>query len=96
MNAYDIIIKPVLSEKSYDGIPNKNYTFLVDKRATKTQVKIAVQEIFKVSVERVNILNREGKIKKMGKNQGRRPSYKKAFVKLSSESKPIEFFESLA
>ena len=96
MNAYDIIIKPVLSEKSYDGIPNKNYTFLVDKRATKTEVKMAIQEIFKVNVEKVNILNRQGKLKRMGKNEGRRASYKKAFVKLSAESKPIEFFESLA
>ena len=96
MKAYDIIIKPVLSEKSYDGIPNKNYTFLVDKRATKTEVKMAIEEIFKVNVERVNILNRQGKLKRMGRNEGRRASYKKAFVKLNSESKPIEFFESLA
>lgn len=96
MKAYDIIIRPILSEKSYEGIATKNYTFIVDKRATKTEVKQAIQEIFKVSVEKVNILNRAGKIKRMGKNEGRRPGYKKAFVKLSADSKPIEFFESLA
>ena len=96
MNAYEIIKKPLLSEKSYEGIATKNYTFIVDKRATKTEVKQAIQEIFKVSVEKVNILNRAGKIKRMGKNEGRRPGYKKAFVNLSADSKPIEFFESLA
>lgn len=96
MNAYDIIIKPVLSEKSYDGIANKNYTFIVAKTATKNQIKTAVQEIFHVDVEKVNVVNYQGKLKRMGRNEGRRSSFKKAFVKLTAESKPIEFFESLS
>lgn len=96
MKAYDIIIKPVLSEKSYDGIANKNYTFIVAKTATKTQIKTAVQEIFHVDVEKVNVVNYQGKLKRMGRNEGRRSSFKKAFVKLTADSKPIEFFESLS
>jgi large subunit ribosomal protein L23 len=96
MKAYDIIIKPVLSEKSYDGIAIKDYTFIVAKSATKTEVKQAVEEIFNVKVDRVNVVNYQGKIKRMGRTQGRRPSFKKAYVKLSAESKPIEFFESLS
>lgn len=96
MNAYDIIIKPVLSEKSYDGIANKNYTFIVHKEASKTEIKHAVEELFHVEVERVNVVNYQGKLKRMGRNEGRRSSYKKAYVKLSDDSKSIEFFESLS
>ncbi|MEG1613424.1 MAG: 50S ribosomal protein L23 [Clostridia bacterium] len=96
MTAYDIIIKPILSEKSYDGIASKRYTFKVLPDATKTQIKNAVEEIFQVKVAKVNTLNVEGKLKRMGKNEGRRPSYKKAIVQLTAESKAIEFFESLA
>ncbi len=96
MNAYDIIKKPILSEKSYDGIANKKYTFKVDVRATKTDIKAAVQEIFGVKVESVNISNYDGKIKRMGRTEGRRPAYKKAIVQLTEDSKAIEFFESLA
>lgn len=96
MKAYDIIIKPVLSEKSYDGIANKNYTFIVAKAATKSEIKMAVEEIFHVNVEKVNVVNYQGKLKRMGRNEGRRASFKKAFVKLTEESKPIEFFESLS
>lgn len=96
MRAHDIIIKPVLSEKSYDGIPAKDYTFIVAKAANKGEIKTAVEEIFNVRVERVNVVNYQGKMKRMGKTQGRRSSYKKAFVKLTEDSKPIEFFESLS
>ncbi len=96
MSAYDIIIKPVLSEKSYNGVPDKLYTFIVDKRATKPQIKKAVESIFKVKVASVNVANRQGKLKRMGRDEGRRPSYKKAYVKLTADSKAIEFFESLA
>jgi len=96
MSAYDIIIKPVLSEKSYNGVPDKLYTFIVDKRATKPQIKKAVESIFKVKVASVNVANRQGKLKRMGRDEGRRPSYKKAYVELTADSKAIEFFESLA
>lgn len=96
MNSYDIIIKPVLSEKSYDGISSKKYTFKVHSDANKTQIKEAVEEIFGVKVEKVNTSNVTGKIKRMGKYSGRRTGYKKAIVQLTAESKPIEFFESLS
>lgn len=96
MNSYDIIRKPILSEKSYDGIANLRYTFEVDVKATKTQIKRAVQEVFGVEVEKVNTINYDGKLKRMGRTEGRRSSYKKAIVQLKKTSKPIEFFESLA
>ena len=89
-------MKPVLSEKSYAGIGLKDYTFIVLKKATKTEIKAAVEQIFGVKVARVNVTNYDGKVKRMGRNEGRRPSYKKAYVKLTADSKPIEFFESLS
>ena len=96
MTAYDIIIEPILSEKSYDGIANKRYTFKVVKSATKTQIKAAVEQIFQVKVDKVNTSNYDGKLKRMGRNEGRRSAYKKAIVTLTDDSKAIEFFESLA
>ena len=96
MNAYDIIIKPILSEKSYDGISEKRYTFKVAKCATKTDIKNAVEEIFKVKVDKVNTANYDGKVKRLGRQEGRTASYKKAIVTLTKESKAIEFFESLS
>jgi len=95
-NPYDIIIKPVLSEKSYDSLPDKKYTFIVDAKANKTEIKQAVEAIFGVKVESVNTLRQEGKMKRMGVHIGRRPSFKKAYVKLTAESKEIEFFEGMA
>ena len=96
MTAYDIIIEPILSEKSYDGIANKRYTFKVVKSATKTQIKTAVEQIFQVKVDKVNTSNYDGKLKRMGRNEGRRSAFKKAIVTLTDDSKAIEFFESLA
>lgn len=96
MNAYDIIKKPILSEKSYKGIPEKKYTFIVDERATKTQIKAAVEEIFKVKVDRVNVVNVRGKYKRQGRTEGYTSHFKKAYVQLTADSKAIEFFESLA
>ncbi len=96
MNKYDIIISPMLTEKSYDGIQAKRYTFKVDKRATKTQIKVAIEDIFGVKVEKVNTANYDGKKKRMGRYEGMTSSYKKAIVQLSKDSKPIEFFESLS
>lgn len=95
MTARDIIKKPLLSEKSYDGIATKKYTFEVAKEATKTQIKAAVEEIFGVKVKKVNTINYEGKLKRMGRTEGRRPSFKKAIVQLTSDSKTIEFFDSM-
>jgi len=96
MEARDIIIKPVLTEKSYDDIPAKKYTFLVDPRANKTQIKEAVEEVFGVKVSKVNTLRQLGKMKRQGYTRGRRAETKKAFVTLTSDSKTIEFFDSLA
>lgn len=95
MNAYDIIRKPVITEKSMSEMADKKYTFIVDINADKTQIKNAVEEIFKVKVDKVNTIRMLGKMKKMGKYEGRRSSFKKAIVKLTTESKGIEFFEGL-
>ena len=96
MTAYDIIISPILSEKSYDGIPEKRYTFKVARTANKTQIKAAVEEIFGVKVAKVNTANYNGKVKRMGRHEGRTSSFKKAIVTLTADSKAIEFFESMA
>ena len=96
MVAHDIIVRPILSEKSYADIANKKYTFEVAKSANKTNVKKAVEEIFKVKVESVNISNVYGKIKRQGRHEGLTGSYKKAIVQLTSDSKTIEFFDSLS
>ncbi|HIV00985.1 MAG TPA: 50S ribosomal protein L23 [Candidatus Caccopulliclostridium gallistercoris] len=100
MNAYEIIKKPLMSEKSYAGIQNKVYTFVVDKRAGKVEIKKAVEEIFKVQVEKVNTLIVKGKTvsrnTKSGVTVGNTGDYKKAIVTLTKDSKPIAFFESLS
>jgi large subunit ribosomal protein L23 len=96
MDARDIIIKPVLTENSYDDIASKKYTFLVDIRANKNQIRRAVEEVFGVKVKNVNTLRQIGKMKRQGHNIGRTPETKKAFVTLTRESKTIEFFDSLA
>ena len=93
---YDIIMRPVLSEKSYDGMADKKYAFEVAIGANKTEIKKAVETIFGVKVETVNTLRTEGKMKRQGRTQGRRPERKKAYVKLTEGSKTIEFFEGMA
>ena len=96
MKAHDIIIKPILSEKSYAGIADKKYTFVVAKSANKTEIKLAIEEIFGVKVDYVNTANVDGKMRRMGAHQGLTPSYKKAIVQLKKDSKTIEFFDSLS
>ena len=96
MNARDVIIRPLLSEKSYAGIQDKRYSFVVAKNSNKTQIKLAIEEIFGVIVEKVNTVNVMGKLKRMGRNEGFTPAYKKAIVQLSKDSKSIEFFDSLS
>lgn len=95
MNSHDIIIRPVLSEKSFDGISDKKYTFIVHKDANKIEIKKAVEEVFGVTVAKVNTVNVTGKLKRRGRTEGRRPSYKKAIVQLTYDSKAIEYFDSL-
>lgn len=92
---HDIILKPVLTEKSYDQIPNKKYTFLVDVKANKTEIKQAIEEIFDVQVESVNTSRKMGKMKRQGRTMGRTAETKKAIVTLKEKSKGIEFFESM-
>ncbi len=96
MVAEDIILKPLLTEKGYDGIADKKYTFIVMKSANKTQIKLAVEKLFGVDVKSVNTVNCKGKLKRMGRNEGYRPDYKKAIVQLKADSKSIEFFDSLS
>ena len=95
-SVYDIILRPVLTEKTYDSIADKRYCFEVDIHAGKTEIKAAVEEIFGVKVASVNTLRQEGKIKRQGRTQGRRPERKKAYVTLTKDSKGIEFFEGMA
>ena len=95
-NPHDIIIEPVLTEKSYDAMQEKKYTFIVDKNANKTEIKKAVEAIFGVKVEKVNTVRMQGKKKRLGVHVGRRPSFKKAYVSLTEDSKEIEFFEGMA
>ena len=96
-NVYDVILRPVLTEASYEGIEEKRYVFEVAKTANRTEIKQALETIFKgVKVENVNTLRTLGKIKRQGRNSGRTPEIKKAYVTLKKDSKPIEFFEGMA
>ncbi len=92
---YDVILKPVISEKSMEDAANKKYTFKVATDANKTEVKHAVEEIFDVEVKKVNIMNVVGKEKRMGRYVGMTAASKKAIVTLTEKSKEIEFFQSL-
>ena len=99
MNSFDLIREPVLTERSmtpvYDRRGNeiKKYTFKVPVNVNKGEIKQAVEEVFGVKVAAVNTIRMQGKLKRMGRYEGRRPSYKKAIVTLTSDSKTIEFFD---
>ena len=95
MTAYDIIIKPVVTERSMENMESKRYTFKVDTRANKSEIKKAVETIFGVKVKQVNTMNITGKKKRMGANVGKRPDWKKAIVTLTEDSKEIEFFNDM-
>jgi len=96
MNLYDIIIRPILSEKAFTGIKSKCYVFEVVPSATKPQIKLAVENAFKgVRVKSVRTANYDGKTKRQGKHEGKTAAWKKAWVQLTAESKAIEFFEGL-
>jgi len=94
--AHDIIIRPIISEQSMAQIADRKYTFVVAKSANKIEIKKAVEEIFGVNVDRVTTMNMAGKIKRMGRYEGRRAAWKKAVVKLAEGSKTIEFFDGMA
>ncbi len=95
-NAYDIILRPIITEQSMGEIENKKYVFEVDKSAGKPEIKKAIEEIFGVKVQKVNTLNMIGKEKRMGAHpKGRRKNWKKAMIQLRPDSKSIEFFEGM-
>lgn len=92
---HDIIIKPIITEKSMEDMAEGKYTFMVDRKSNKTEIKKAVETVFDVKVEKVNTMNMLGKMKKQGYTSGRRSAWKKAIVKLVEGSKGIEFFEGM-
>ncbi|MFL0247616.1 50S ribosomal protein L23 [Candidatus Clostridium stratigraminis] len=92
---YDIIRRPVITEKSMASMSDKKYTFIVDVHANKTMVKSAIEDVFGVKVDEVKVMNIMGKNKRVGVHVGKRPDYKKAIVKLTADSKSIEFFEGM-
>ena len=93
--AHDIIRRPIITERSLAGVQNKVYTYQVAHRENKHEIKNAVEEIFKVKVDTVNTMNVRGKEKRMGVHSGFTSRRKKAIVKLTADSKPIEFFEGM-
>ena len=96
MNAYDIIIRPVITEQSMESVADKKYVFQVAIDANKTDIKAAVEEIFGVKVAKVNTIRMQGKVKRTGAYPaGRRAAYKKAIVTLTADSKTIELFEGM-
>ena len=93
---YDVILKPVLTEKSMSGMGEKKYTFLVHPEANKSQIKEAVEKMFDgVKVAKVNTINQDGKTKRRGMTYGKTSKSKKAYVQLTAESADIELFEGL-
>ena len=93
MDARDILIKPLVTEKTTALIEERKYTFLVSLAATKVEIRQAVEQIFKVKVQAVNTMRYEGKMKRLGRTQGRRSDWKKAIVTLKP-GETIELFEA--
>lgn len=93
-NARDILIRPLITERTTALMQEGKYVFVVPKTANKVEISAAVQEIFKVKVAAVNTVNVMGKTKRMGRSEGKRPDYKKAIVKLAP-GETIEFFEGV-
>jgi len=95
MVAQEIIIRPIITEKSMSQFAMKKYTFEVAKSANKIEIAKAVEELFPVKVSKVNTMNVRGHLRRQGRSQGYTPSWKKAIVTLTEDSKPIDFFESM-
>ena len=93
MESRNVILRPVITEASMANMDDKRYTFDVDTRATKTQVKSAVEDIFDVKVAKVNIMNVKGKKKRMGRYEGYTKKRRKGIVTLTSDSKEIKLFD---
>ena len=94
--AHDIILRPVITEKSMEQMAAGKYTFVVHPRATKPEIRRAVEELFDVKVEKVNTMNMRGKMRRMGRFAGRRPSWKKAIVTLKEGQRIRQFFDDIA
>ncbi|SEP08547.1 50S ribosomal protein L23 [Paenibacillus sp. OV219] len=94
-NPRDIIKRPIITEQTSDYMANKRYVFEVDLRANKTEIKLAIQSIFKVKVTSVNTLRMPAKPKRYGKHSGYTSEWKKAIVQLSADSNELEFFETV-
>ena len=94
--AQDIIIKPIITEKSMEGIPNKRYTFRVADSANKIEIAKACEELFGVKVKKVNTISVKGRFKRQGRTGGYQPDWKKAIITLTEDSKTIGFFEGMA
>lgn len=95
MLAQDIIVRPIITEKSMIGATDKKYTFEVAKKAGKIEIAKAVEELFNVKVAKVNTVNVRGRLRRQGRNQGYTRAWKKAYVTLTADSKNIEFFEGM-
>lgn len=93
--AQDIILAPVITEKSMYGVAEKKYTFKVANDANKIEIAHAVEQLFDVNVAKVNTISVRGRLKRMGRTEGYRPDWKKAIVTLTENSKTIEFFEGM-
>jgi len=93
--AQDIILKPVVTEESMLGTAMKKYTFVVAKDANKIEIAKAVEELFGVEVDSVNTMNVKGHLRRYGRFEGYKPSWKKAIVTLTEDSKTIEFFDGM-
>ena len=93
--AQDIILRPIITENSMDGIADRKYTFEVAKDANKVEIKNAVEKLFDVKVAKVNTINVDGKLRRYGRYEGYTASRKKAIVTLTEDSKSIEFFDGM-
>lgn len=94
-SAQDIIIKPIVTEQSMQGLQDKKYTFKVLKSATKIEIAQAAEELFGVKVAKVNTINCKGKSKRVGMKSGYTSDWKKAIITLEDDSKTIEFFDGM-
>jgi large subunit ribosomal protein L23 len=93
-SVYDVVRRPIITEKSMNAMGNRKYTFAVDSHAEKTEIKEAVEKIFGVKVQSVATIKMLGKVKRVGVHIGKRPDWKKAIVTLTPDSKSIELFQA--
>jgi large subunit ribosomal protein L23 len=93
--AQDIILRPIITERTIEGVANRKYTFKVARDANRIEIAQAAKVLFGVEVQKVNTMNCKGRAKRVGRHAGYKPNWKKAIVTLTENSKGIEFFESM-